>query len=334
MFDSILSFINRHQSFILITHDAPDADGIGAELALAEILRKIQKKTRIINSSHVPVNLQFLETGDINDIKIEKWVSAKQTSEKPTIITGNFAVFVLDTSEEFHLGSAREILKNADEVFIIDHHEPKPSSKLTGFVDSSASSTTELIVELACFMGMELNRNSAMAAYCGIVYDTGFFSYAKTRIRTFSAAIKTLEWGAEPNHIYRQLMENSSSAAILLQRQALANLEFHANRKIALMFLRREDFEKAGAEFEDVENIVNIPLRAKEVDVSILIREKPTGEIFCSLRSKGINVSKIAQVFSGGGHVTAAGFRTQGTWSTESIETLAKKVLTCVESKL
>ena len=326
MFDSILSFINRHQSFILITHDSPDADGIGAELVMASILRNNQKNVRIINSSPVPAGLQFLKTGDI---EIEKWVSSKQTSEEPTILPGNFAVFVLDTSEEFHIGHAREILKKADEVFIIDHHERKPASKLTGFVDTSASSVSELTVELACFMGIELDQNSAMAAYCGIVYDTGFFSYAKTRIRTFTAAIKTLEWGADPNHIYRQLMENSSCAAILLQRQAMANLEFHANRKIALMFLRRDDFEKAEAEFDEVENIVNIPLRAKEVEVSLLIREKSTGEIFCSLRSKGVNVSKIAQEFGGGGHVTAAGFR-----CSENMEAIAGKLLSCVKSRL
>jgi phosphoesterase RecJ-like protein len=239
-------------------------------------------------------------------------------------------MLILDTSEENHLGSIREAFKKIKEIFIFDHHEVKPVSRLKGFVDPTASSTSQLAIELACSMGIELDPYTATAAYAGIVHDSGFFAYPKTSIRTFNAAIRTLEWGAEPYHIYQQLMENSSGSAILLQKQALSHLEFHAERKIALLFLYKEDFEIAGAEYEETDNIVNIPLKAKEVEVSLLLKEKENKEIFCSLRSKGmVNVSKIAQEFSGGGHVTAAGFR-----SLLGMEETAKKLLACIESRL
>ena len=321
MFDNILSFFDRHNSFILTTHDSPDADGLGAELVLASILKKAGKNVRIINSSPAPENLHFIQ----NDTDIEIWDPNIHHS-----IYENFAMLILDTCEEHHLGSVREAIKKARETFIIDHHEPKPMSRLKGFVDTFASSTSELAIELACTMGAELDLHTATAAYAGIVYDSGFFAYPKTSIRTFQAAIKTMEWGADPNHIYRQLKENSLCSAILLQKQALSHLEFHAEKKIAFMALGREDFIKAGAEYEEVENIVNIPLRAKEVEVSLLLKEKENSEVFCSLRSKGkVNVSKIAQEFGGGGHVTAAGFR-----SLLDIEETKKKLLDCVISRL
>jgi phosphoesterase RecJ-like protein len=321
MFESILAFLKKHKSFILTTHDTPDADGLGAELVLSLILKKLGKQVRIINSSAVPVNLQFLKNGT----EFEKW-----NPEEHSAYAKNSVMLILDTSDEFHLGPVREALKLANESFIIDHHEPKPSSRLTGFVDAAASSTAELSIELACLLGIDLDPHTATAAYAGIVFDSGFFAYPKTSIRTFKAAIKTMEWGAAPNQIYRQLMENSSCSAILIQKQALSKLEFHASKKIAIMALKKEDFEAAGAEFEEVENTVNIPLKAREVEVSILLKEKTTGEIFCSLRSKGIvNVSKIAQQFGGGGHVTAAGFR-----SLQSMEAVVTKLLLCVEAKL
>jgi len=324
MFDSIISFIDRYNSFILTTHDTSDADGIGSELVLAYILKQKGKDVRIINSSSVPKTLTFMQTPDIT---IEKW---NKVTKKYTPILDNFAMIVLDTCEEFHLGAIRTIIKKVKEVFIIDHHEIKPSSKLRGFVDSSASSTSELAIELACFLNIELDKHTAMAAYTGISYDTGFFSYPKTSIRTFRTAIKTLEWGASPNYVYKQLMESSTCAALLLQKLALRSLKFYADRRVAMMILRTEDFEKAQAEFEEVENIVNIPLKAKEIEVTILLRQKPTEEIFCSLRSKGmVNVSKIAQEFGGGGHVTAAGFR-----STDSFETISKELLACIESRI
>jgi phosphoesterase RecJ-like protein len=159
------------------------------------------------------------------------------------------------------------------------------------------------------------------------VYDSGFFGYPKTSIRTFRAAIKTLEWGADPIHIYRELMESASYAAILLQKQVLSTLAFYAGKKIAVMIIRREDLDLFEAEFEDAEGIVNIPLKAKEVEVSMIIKEKAPGELRCSLRSKGkVNVSKIAQRFNGGGHKTAAGFK-----SSLTIEETLQKLLQNVE---
>jgi len=322
MFGSIIEFIGRHKSFLLTTHDTPDADGLGAELVVAAILRGKGKGVRIINSSPVPRNLQFLI--DENDF-VEMWDPYEHSS-----FAEKSAMLVTDTSEEFHMGAIRQAVKKVKEVMVIDHHDQKKISKMTGHIDPTASSTVELAVELAVIMGIDLEPHIASAAYTGIVHDTGFFAYPKTTARTFQAAIKTLEWGANPNFIYKQLMESSTCAAILLQRQALSNIVFYAGKKIALMLLRVEDFKAAGAEFEEVEAIVNIPLKAKEVEVSILIRQKLTGEIFCSIRSKGvINVSRVAQRFGGGGHVTAAGFR-----CFDDMDKVINKLLKHVESKL
>jgi len=321
MFDSIVSFIDRHNSFILTTHDSPDADGLGAELVFACVLKKTGKKVRIINSSPVPEYLQFLTGGQ----KIEKWDIQEHSS-----CLEDSALMILDTSDEFHLGPIREAIKKVKEIFVIDHHDLKPVPGFPGFVDAAASSTSELSIEYACFKNIELDPFTATAAYVGIVLDSGFFAYPKTSIRTFKTAMKTLEWGAAPSHIYKQLMESSSCASLLLQKQALSSLKFYAGKLAAVMILRMEDFEKAGAAFDDVENIVGIPLKAKEIEVSVLLKEKKEGEIHCSLRSKGaLNVSKVAQNFGGGGHVTAAGFRNY-----QGVDETLEKLLSCVESSL
>jgi len=321
MFETVLSLIDRHSSFILTTHDYPDADGLGAEMVLASILKKAGKSFRIINSSLVPATLKFIGY-DSNFEKYDK--------EEHSRILENSALVILDAYDMHHLGAIREVLKKVKEAFIFDHHEPKLQLEIPGFFDSDASSTSQMAVELACYMNIELDPQTATAAYAGIVHDSGFFAYPKTSIRTFKAAIKTLEWGADPHYIYRQLMENSSFGAILLQRQALLNLEFHADKRIAVIVLRMEDYQITGAEYDEAENIVNIPLKTKEVEVSIMIKEDPEGDIRCSLRSKGlVNVSKIAQSFGGGGHYTAAGFK-----SSLSTEETIKKVLAAVESRL
>ena len=321
MFENVLSFIDRHQSFILTTHDSPDADGLGAQMVVAEILKNSGKAVKIINPDPVPGYLKFLD----NAVTVESWDEVEHSS-----CLGNSALMILDTSEEFHIGAMRKTLKKVKEIFIFDHHEPGTRPKLSGFIDSKAASICELAIELACCMGVVLDAQIATAAYAGIVYDSGFFAYPKTSIRTFKAAMKTLEWGADPNYIYRQLMESASYSALLLQKQALSKMEFYAGKQIAVLTVNKEDLELTGASFEDTESIVNIPLKAREVEVSLMIKEKPTGEIRCSLRSKGkVNVSKIAQQFGGGGHVTAAGFR-----SSLSMEETLKKLLTGLQARL
>ncbi|MDR3020720.1 MAG: bifunctional oligoribonuclease/PAP phosphatase NrnA [Treponema sp.] len=321
MFETVLSFIDRHDTFILTTHDSPDVDGVGAQLVAASILKMKGKKFRIINSSLLPTNLKFIEEGACIE-KYDKEIHSEFLEKS--------ALFILDTSDEHHMGPVAEILDKVKEVFIMDHHEPAKNMKLNGFFDTSAASTSELAIELACAVGVELDPQTATAAYAGIVYDSGFFAYPKTSVRTFHAAIKTIEWGAVPNHIYRQLMENYSYAALLLQKQALKNMEFFTDRRIAVITLSREDYEITGAEFEEAEYIVNMPLKTKEVEVSILIRENPQGDIRCSLRSKGeVNVSEVADIFGGGGHNTASGFK-----SASSIEETLKKLLLEVEARL
>jgi phosphoesterase RecJ-like protein len=321
MFESVLSFIDRHHSFILTTHDSPDADGIGAQMVFASILKQKGKAVRVINADPVPPSLAFMDSGSLVEV---------YDAYKHAALLETSALLILDTSEENHIGSIRKILKKVKEVFAFDHHELKPRM-IPGFLDSASASTVEMTIELVDLLGLNLDEQTATAAYAGIVYDSGFFAYQKTGIRTFNAAIKTLEWGAQPSIIYRQMVENGTYEAILLQKQALSKLEFYSEKRIAVMILRKEDFELTGADFEEAESIVNIPLKAREVEVALLLKEKPTGEARCSLRSKGkVNVSKIAQVFGGGGHVTAAGFIFQGA----AMEKTLKKLLDNINERL
>ena len=318
MFDNVLSFLEKHQSFILTTHDPPDADGIGAQIVMASILKKKGKNVRIINSSPPPNFINFMD----HDSIVEIWENDKHSK-----LTEQSAFLVMDTSDEYHTGTMKENLKKAKGVFIFDHHEPLTKPKYPGLSDPTASSTCELVVEFAEYAGVDLDIHTATAAYAGIVYDSGFFAYPKTTLRTFEAARKALNCGVEPNYVYRMLMENGSSAAILLQKQALSNLNFYINKKISVMILHKEDFEIAGGDHDDTEGIVNIPMKARDVEVSILIKEKQNGEVRCSLRSKKqINVSKIAQEFGGGGHISAAGFK-----SKLSPEKTLKKLLAFIE---
>jgi phosphoesterase RecJ-like protein len=321
MRQKVLDFINRHTSIVLTTHEGPDADGIGAEILFAHILRSMDKTVRILNMVPVPERFAFMDPRGT----IEVW-----DPEKHGDIPERSALVIVDTADEFNTGGMIKLLPKFREVFVIDHHELGHHSLLDGFIDPGASSTCEMVVEMAESFGIMPDLYAARAAFAGISYDSGSFAYSKTSARTFKAAQILVEAGVIPYEIYGALNENASTSALLLQKQVFSTLEIHAGGRVAVQILRKEDLQSTGANFEDAESFINIPLKSKDILVSIVIKENNEGRIRCSLRSKGqVNVSKIAQHFSGGGHVMAAGFK-----STLDLEETLAQVLRKVKSML
>jgi phosphoesterase RecJ-like protein len=158
--------------------------------------------------------------------------------------------------------------------------------------------------------GTVLDPQTALAAYTGIIFDTGSFAYSKTTARTFRAALSLIEAGANPHEAFRKLCENSPTGALLLQKRAFSNMAFHFRGRVASQVLRKEDFTETGTESDDTEGFVNVPLKSRDILISFLLKESK-GKTKGSLRSKGsVDVAAIARNFGGGGHVNASGFKT------------------------
>jgi phosphoesterase RecJ-like protein len=311
---TIVDFILNNERFVLTTHDAPDADGIGAELALAFILEGLEKEALILNASPIPERFRFMDP--LN--KAGVW-----ENEKHRGLPGTSVLIILDTSDEFHTGAMKDVIPLFSETMVIDHHELNPRSSMKGYIDPTAAATCEMIMNIASYFNQTLDRIIAMAVFAGISYDSGSFSYSKTTARTFRAAQALVEAGANPYEIHGYLNESASTASLLLQSRVIAGMTLHCGGRVAAMTLRQEDLAATGALFEDAESFINIPLKSREVLVSIMAKENEDGKVRCSLRSKGaVNVSKIAQRFSGGGHAQAAGFR-----SDASLEETMNQVL-------
>ena len=316
MAEKFTELINRHDFFILTTHDTADADGIGAQLALACILKEKGKQFRIINASPMPGQFRFMDPLG----QVEAW-----NREQHEALPGQGAMIIMDTAEENNIGIMREACRQAREVFVIDHHEISPIAAFDGIYDPVSSATCELAVELAGALGVTFDPGTAFAAYIGLVYDNGFFGYPKTGPRAFGAAQTLLEQGADPSEAFIQLCQNGPNRALLLQKKALAGMVFHYGNRIAVQALREEDFIETGAFSEDTDGFVNFPLRSRDVIVSFFAKEMPDKKVRCSLRSKGkINVAKIAQEFGGGGHPNAAGFRSDLDMDQTLAQALAK----------
>src|SRR5436309_1707750 len=56
-----VELVHRHQRFLLTTHVRPDPDGLGSQLALAEVLDGMGKQVQLVIASTWPPRYRFLD---------------------------------------------------------------------------------------------------------------------------------------------------------------------------------------------------------------------------------------------------------------------------------
>jgi len=289
-------------NYVIVSHDGPDPDGLGAAYALTLALSTLGKMSVAAVSDKIPAKFRFIDRrGLFKSLSDEGSLPFPAAEATPIIV---------DTHDMDYLGQKpAELIAAAKPPLVIDHHELKAEPGELEFVDPSASSSSELVYLLSQALGVELPVDAAEAVFAGIVYDTGSFSYPKTSERTFACALALVRRGVKPYEVHNRMYESSSDGVLILQKAVISSLELELEGQVALQSLRKDDLSASGASYEDAEDLVNIPLQDKRVEVSVLFKENLEGKLRCSLRSKGgVNVARIAQTFGGGGHKTAAGF--------------------------
>jgi phosphoesterase RecJ-like protein len=129
-------------------------------------------------------------------------------------------------------------------------------------------------------------------------------------------AATLMEAGVDTDRMYQMLYQNERSQRLALQTRAQDSLELLADGRLAVMRIAKKDFEQSGANVGDTENLINIPLQIRTVEVSILaIEPRDDGPVRISLRSKGsVDVAAFAEQFGGGGHARAAGLKLTDTF--------------------
>ncbi|HOO72093.1 MAG TPA: bifunctional oligoribonuclease/PAP phosphatase NrnA [Spirochaetota bacterium] len=305
-FKNLDEYLAKYDKFIISTHESPDADGIGAEIAFNELLISLGKKTIIFNSDPLPDTLEFLD--------IDREINILDSEEEVPPDINEYAQIVLDTNDFDNIGSAYHILKNrVRDIFIIDHHEGGDPDKFdTNFIRAEASSASEIVYEIISYYGKGLTYKSAQAIYTGMLFDTGSFRYPKTTPLTYRIAAECVELGANPFKIYEHLYESNSLSSFALRSHILSTMEVLKDGKMIAMKLTPEMLRKTGASFTEGEPVINVPLSVKGVVASILVKQDIVGPVKVSMRTKGdIDVAKLAMDLGGGGHKNAAGYKSK-----------------------
>jgi len=307
MWSKVADLIHQHGHFVLTTHNHPDGDGLGCELALAAFLRQLGKDVAIVNVDPVPEMLEFLD--------LQGSVRVFHPDRDRATLAGAEIIFILDTAEGWsRLGILGQAAQECSATTVcVDHHRDDGAFVDLAIVDSSAGATAELIFELVDSMGGELTYDMARALYVAIVTDTGSFRFGKTSPRTHRIVARLLEAGVMPQQVYSHLYEQRPLGQLHLQSQLLAQLTLAYGGRLAWSKVTREMLQRYGVARRDITHLVDLGLSVAGVEVSVLFSETRNGRVQLNLRSKGrLAVHEVAQRLGGGGHPFASGAQVDG----------------------
>lgn len=310
--ESLKAYINTAEHIIICCHKSPDGDAIGSSLAWADYLRTLGKNPEIIVPDAYPDFLQWMP-GTERIIRYDKHAADKAD---PMLASADL-VFCLDFNGTDRVDEMKDALEQSPaKKIMIDHHlDPSMDTVLT-VSHPHMSSTSELVFRIIWQLGgfEEMSRKCAACIYCGMMTDTGGFTYNSTRPEIFYIVSQLLTKGIDKDKIYRNVFNNFSPWAIRLRGYLMSQkLNVFGDIHASYFTISRRDMRDFHFIKGDAEGLVNEPLKIKGMRLSVSLREddRRDNTIWVSLRSvDDFPCNKMAaDLFNGGGHLNASGGR-------------------------
>lgn len=304
--------IDNSNRIVICCHKSPDGDALGSSLAWAEYLRTQGKEPDIIVPDAYPDFLQWLPGSD-RIIRYDKHAADKadEMLQKADLI------FCLDFNGTNRVDEMKYALEQSPaHKIMIDHHlDPSMDTVLT-VSHPKMSSTSELVFRIIWQLGgfEEMSRKCAVCIYCGMMTDTGGFTYNSNQPEIFFIVSQLLTKGIDKDKIYRNVFNNFSPWAIRLRGYLMSQkLNIFNDLHAAYFTISRRDMRDFHFIKGDAEGLVNEPLKIKGMRLSISLREddRRDNTIWVSLRSVDDFPCNLvaSEFFNGGGHLNASGGR-------------------------
>ena len=306
------ALIRESETIVCVCHQNADGDAIGSCLAWADYLRVVwDKQAQVIVPDQYPDYLHWLPNND----KVIRYDKHREGCD--WTLQHADLLFCLD----FNTTSRTDQMQAAIDAsparkVLIDHHiDPQVDCAVT-VSHPEASSTCELVFRLVWQMGgfEQLQKHFAVPLYCGMMTDTGAFTYNSDSCDIYFIVSQLLTKHINKDKIYRNVYHTYSENRLRLTGFVLyERLVVDAPHHAAYFTLRREDLKRFHFVKGDAEGLVNMPLQIKGLRLSISLREDTERDnlVWVSLRSVDqFPCNKMAaQFFNGGGHLNASGGR-------------------------
>ena len=254
--------IENAQNIVICCHKSPDGDALGSSLGWANFLTVCGKSPTIVVPDAYPDFLQWMP-GANAIVRYDK-----HTDQATTLLQNADLVFCLDFNGSDRVDEMKDALEASPaKKVMIDHHlDPKMQTVLT-VSHPNMSSTSELVFRI-------IWQLCAVNIYCGMMTDTGGFTYNSTQPEIFFIISQLLTKGIDKDRIYRNVFNNFSHWAIRLRGYLMSQkLNVFSDLHASYFTISRRDMREYHFIKGDAEGLVNEPLRIKGMKLSVSLRE-------------------------------------------------------------
>jgi bifunctional oligoribonuclease and PAP phosphatase NrnA len=301
--DEVVAELRSRERFLLTAHEGPDGDALGSLLGMHHLLGQLGKDSVMFMAAKefpLPVEYRFLPLEEV-------------FHEAPADMADRTVIYLdcgnIDRVPVDFLSNGANFRIN------IDHHHDNTLFGDVNLLDTKASSTAEIVYELAIALGAEITPEIASALYVGLITDTGKFMYENTNAHTHRIAAELIDAGVPVDETYRRLYEHVPLEKLRLLSRALDGIQRHCDDTLVVAYITDADYQASGGGEEMTEGIIDHLRSIEGTKVAALVRDlgdRGRAARKVSLRSSGgeMDVSAMARKHGGGGHKRAAGFST------------------------
>ena len=299
--EKIRDRIKRAQRIGITTHIRPDGDAIGSVLGFGLSLKAVGKDVQMVLRDGLSQTFKHLE-------------GSEQFTQK---FDGDCDLFIaLDCSD---LKRAGGVLDGKPIGLAVDHHITNENFAELNYVNPEAVATCAILAEKLPIWGLPITREVARALLTGILSDSIGFRTSNTTAKSLRLAADLMERGANITELYNKALLSRSFEATSYWGYALSRLQHEGT--LVWTSLTLEDRKKSGYSNTDDADLINVLSSIDPLDIVVLFVEQKGNVVKVSWRARaGLDISRLAVSFGGGGHPAAAGAELSG--SLEEVQNL------------
>ncbi|HEY5629065.1 MAG TPA: bifunctional oligoribonuclease/PAP phosphatase NrnA [Candidatus Limnocylindrales bacterium] len=299
---ALVERLRNARSVIAVSHENPDADTIGAVIALCVLVEALGGRATALCSDPVPPLYAFLD-------------GVERFQRDPSPDARYDLVVLADCATAERVG---DVATRHPELFaelprvVIDHHASNSKVGDADWVDPEAAATCELMTLLAVKVGVPLTAADgglAAALMAGIVMDTATFAHPNATPRTLAVSAELVAAGAPLSDISRRLYRTKPDSQLRLFGRILDRLETSPDHRVIWSTLREADFAATSSIPAHSEGLIDLLAQSEAAEVAMVLKEAADGSTRLSVRTKpgGVDATVLTGVWGGGGHTRAAG---------------------------
>jgi phosphoesterase RecJ-like protein len=288
-------------------HRNPDGDAIGALLGFGLLMEELFPHIEVFFHCVDPVPETFHFLPGARRVSVPLPIEEFRPTEDACVFL-DCAEPKLTELQESH----PQLFDGTFRTVVIDHHPSNPKFGTVNFVVPEASSSCEVIVQLADLQGWELSPDIATCLLTGVYTDTGGLLHSNTTAPVYRTVARLLRSGAHRQSVVNAVFRSAKISTLRLWGRVLEKVSV-TEEGGAISAVTEGDFRATGADYSELTGAIDYVNAVPGMRFSLILSERE-GKVKGSLRTlrDDVDVSQMAGKFHGGGHKKAAGFALSG----------------------